>query len=75
MESQASGWIVPSMEPKVASPLRRSETPEQSTKTTTPNDAVATSTTKRQRGEGDGPLNLTKPKGITASIKSSKWIN
>jgi len=51
------------MEPKVASPLRRSETPEQSTKTTTSNDAVATSTTKKQRGEGDGPLNLTKPKG------------
>ena len=70
---QASNWGVPMME-KVQSPHRRSVTPEQpqpknrdaSSASAAAGESASTAspTAKKHRtGEGDGPLNLSKPKG------------
>ena len=82
--SQASGWGLPTMEPKLLpSPVRRSATPEQpANKSASGNHTESSQTTsnsspanKKQRGagEGDGPLNLSKPKGT--HIRAHNLIN
>jgi hypothetical protein len=81
---QASGWSSSSMGQKhLPSPVRRSTTPEQSANKTAAGNhegvllpsSTSSPVTKKQRGnrEGDGPLNLSKSKGIFIQ-KENYWL-